>query len=240
MFEQDPPMYIFHLAAYGNMATQEDEQEMVRANILRLMNLLLASKDVPYKSFINLSTSSVYGVKNHPMHETNSLEATSFYGVTKIAGELLVRAFVEKYDKPIVNVRPFSIYGENDRPQHFIPTLIRCIKDGEPMKLAAGMHDWVYVEDMIDALLLVQENAHSLQGKAINVGTGVEYDNYSVLRELSVVMGHQNINNLPIEHIKSLRSFDMWVADNTLIRSLGWIPTHNLSEGLTKIWNTYK
>ena len=238
LFEQNPPDYIFHLSSYGNMASQQDEAEMIRANNMALMNLMLASRRYDYKSFINFSSSSVYGNKKHPMHETNSLESKTFYGVTKISGELLVRAFVEKYDKPIVNVRPFSIYGPGEASFRFIPTVIRCLKKKEPMKLAPGMHDWVFCEDFIDALMLVQENVNELKGKAVNIGTGVEYDNYDVFKKLCLIAGILNPNKLPIEHISSLRSQDSWVADNSLIKSLGWLPAHSLQEGLEKVWNS--
>lgn len=238
LFEKEPPDYIFHLSGYGNMAHQEDEQEMVRANEMALLNLMLASKDYDYKSFINVSSSSVYGIKQHPMHETNSLDAKSFYGVTKIGGELLVRAFVEKYDKPIVNVRPFSIYGPGEADFRFIPTLIRCLKKNEPMKLAPGMHDWTYISDFLDAVMLIQENAADLKGMAVNIGTGIQYDNYDVFKKLCLLAGILNPNKLPIEHVQNMRSYDMWQADNTLIKSLGWLPAHSLQEGLEEVWKS--
>jgi nucleoside-diphosphate-sugar epimerase len=220
------------------MFDQQDETEMIQANIMALNNLLMATKDYDYKSFINLSTSSVYGIKKHKMHETNSLEALSFYGVTKIAGELIVRAFVNKYDKPVVNVRPFSVYGPGEADFRFIPTLIRCIKNKEPMTLAPGEHDWIYISDLLDALVLIQESANDLKGKAVNIGTGIQFDNYDVLKKLCNIAKLNNPNILPITNVKEMRSYDMWVADNTLLRSLGWLPAHSLTEGLKEVWNS--
>jgi nucleoside-diphosphate-sugar epimerase len=238
IFENDPPDYIYHLAGFGNMAHQEDEVETVHANVNCLMNLLLASKDFNYKAFINISSSSVYGIKTHPMHETNSLESKTFYGATKIAGELLVRAFVEKYDKPIVNVRPFSVYGPGEASYRLIPTIIRCIKNNEPMPIAPGQHDWIEIEDFLDALMFIQEAAEEYKGKAINVGTGTQYDNYDVLKKLCLIGKINNPNKLPLTHINNLRSYDTWQADNSLIKSLGWMPKYSLQEGLLKVWNS--
>jgi UDP-glucose 4-epimerase len=230
------PDIIYHFASYGNMATQTDPQETVRANVTALNNLLFALQDVPFKAFINASSSSVYGEKNHPMHETNSLEATDYYGVTKIMGELLVRAYVNRFDKPVVNARFFSVYGPGEAPFRFIPTVIRCIK-GEEMSLAPGMHDWIDIRDAIDALFLLEEHAQELKGKSINIGTGVQYDNYDVVRKLCDI-AKVDIKKLPIHHVASMRSRNCWVADNTLLRSLVWIPKVSLQEGLTNVWNT--
>ena len=230
------PDIIYHFASYGNMADQTDPQEIVRANVCALNNLLFALQDVPFKAFINASSSSVYGEKDHPMHETNSLEAKDYYGITKIMGELLVRAYVEKFDKPVVNARLFSVYGPGEAPHRFIPTVIRCIK-GEPMDLAPGMHDWIDVRDTIDALFLLEEHAHELKGKSVNIGTGTQYDNYDVVRKLCDI-AHVDIKSLPIKHVNSLRSRYCWVADNTLLKSLVWLPKFSLQEGLTNIWKT--
>ena len=232
--------YLYYCAAYGNMAHQDDPQQIILANIIATHELLMATKDIPYKAFVYLSSSSVYGVKNHPMHETNSLEATDYYGVSKICAELLIRAFVKKYNKPVIIARPFSVYGPGEADFRFIPTMIRCIKKYDPMKLAPGMHDWVYIDDVIDALILLQESAEIFKGKAINIGTGIQYDNYDVMKKLCNIAKLLNPNILPIEHIQTMRSYDTWVADNTLLKSLGWLPKHSLSEGLEKVWNSMK
>lgn len=235
----DKDLFIFHCAAYGNMAHQVDPDPIIRANIIATQNMLTATRNVNYKAFVYLSSSSVYGIKNHPMHETNSLEARDFYGITKMCAELLIRAFVHKFDKPIVIARPFSVYGPREADFRFIPTIIKCIKHSQPMNLAHGMHDWIYIDDFIDGLMYLMENASNLRGKAVNVGTGVQYDNYEVVQELCQLAG-VTLDSLPITHVANIRSVDCWVADNTLLRSLGWAFTHSLREGLKKTYEHYE
>jgi len=237
--EEFPPTYIYHFAGYGNMAWMPDSHEMIQANIINLYNLLLATGDTDYKAFINASSSSVYGDKKHPMHETNSLEATDWYGITKIAGELLIRAYVSQYLKPVISVRPFSVYGPGENALRFIPTAIHCVKYNEPMQLAPGKHDWIYIDDFLEALLLVQEYAKDLKGKAVNIGSGQQYDNYDIVKYLAM-FAKKNVNLLPITNIKSLRSRDNWVADNSLLKSFGWIQHYSLSEGLKKTYDSFK
>ncbi len=234
--ETKPPTVIYHFAAYGNMAHQKNDYQMVESNIFYLWNLLSATKDTNYSMLINCSTSSVYGEKNHPMHETNSLEAKDFYAVTKMCGELLVRAFVEKYDKPVVNIRPFSVYGPGEADFRFIPTIIRCIKENKPMKLAPGMHDWIYIEDFLDAIMAIQERIKDVKGLAVNIGTGQQFDNYDVFKHLCMLAG-KDMNDLPVEHIRLLRSRESWVADNSLLHRLGWVQKYSLIDGLKEIWN---
>jgi nucleoside-diphosphate-sugar epimerase len=152
-------------------------------------------------------------------------------------GELLIRAYVKMFNKPVVNARLFSVYGPGEAEFRFIPTIMRCIKKGEAMNLAPGMHDWIYIDDVIDALLLLQENAPYLKGKSVNIGTGTQYDNYDVVRKLCDI-ANVTIKSLSITHLNNLRTRYSWVADNTLLKSLVWIPKVSLTEGLIKTWNT--
>ncbi len=233
--ETKSPSAIYHFAAYGNMAYQKNEYQMVESNIFYLWNLLSATKNCNYRVFINCSTSSVYGDKNHPMHETNSLEAKDFYAITKICGELLVKAFVEKYDKPVVNIRPFSVYGPGEASFRFIPTIIQCIREKKPMKLAPGMHDWIYMEDLLDGIMAVQERVKDVKGLAVNLGTSTQLDNYDIFRHLCM-LSNTDPNTLPVEHIRSLRSKDCWVADNSLLHCLGWTQKYSLIDGLKEVY----
>jgi nucleoside-diphosphate-sugar epimerase len=127
------------------------------------------------------------------------------------------------------------VYGPGEADYRFIPTVIRCIKKNEPMKLAPGMHDWIYVEDLIDAIFAVQEGINDVKGLAVNIGTGTQYDNYDVVKHLAM-LAKVDMNKLKIEHIKSLRSKDSWVADNSLLHRLGWVQQTSFIDGLTKLW----
>src|SRR3990167_8974006 len=96
------PDYIIHLASYGNMAWQTEEDEDVSTHILKIYLLLKVTKDIPYKLFVNVSTSSVYGERHDAMREDMVLRGKSFYATTKIAGEGFCAAFAKEYDKNII------------------------------------------------------------------------------------------------------------------------------------------
>jgi nucleoside-diphosphate-sugar epimerase len=232
------PDYIINLAAYGNHYDQQDETQIVNANIVGLFNLLEATKDVPYKGFINISSSSVYGTKDCPMSEDMTLDTDTFYGASKVAGEYLVRAFVKKYQKPIVNVRPFSVYGENEADHRFIPTVIRAIKNKETIKLDPyPMHDWIYVKDFVDAVFSIMHKAEDIKGKAVNVGMGTQYSNKEILEKIEWVLNDKT----EVEIVDSQRSYDAnsWVSDITYLESLGIKPKTNIMRGLKNACSSF-
>lgn len=224
--ESEQPDIIIHLAAYGNHSTQRDLIQTVESNVLYTTNLLEASKDVDYKAFINTSTSSVY------------LPKQTFYSASKKATEEICKAFVQEHKKPVVTVRPYSVYGPGEAEFRFIPTVIRAAKYDLPLSLVLEpRHDWIHVDDFILAVCRAVKHADKLKGLAIDIGTGMDYSNKDVF-DLIQRVHKKKIN---YEVVESMRSYDSdkWVCDPTLINSLGWYPSFNLEEGIEDTYANY-
>ncbi len=233
------PDYIFHLSAYGNHSTQTDEDITFSTNIIYTYLLLKATKDIKYKAFINFGSSSEYGRKHSSMHEDDVLEPITLYGATKGAGTLLSRYFALKYGKPIVTVRPFSVYGEGEADFRFIPTVIRHILKGTLMDLATEpKHDWIYIQDFLDGVLTVAKHADKMKEQAVNIGTGKQYSNLDVVKEMDKIS--KKILNIDV--FGNMRIYDSpnWVANINTLKSYGWSPKHTLTEGLKKTYAYYK
>lgn len=233
------PQYIFHLAAYGNKYHQSDDLKIIKANIISTVNLLYATKDIPYSAFINTGSSSEYGIKNKPMSESDSLDTDTFYGATKASSTLICRAFAKKYSKPIVTIRPFTVYGPFDDKNKFIQVAIKSFQNNSDLKLVKGKHDWIYIDDFINGVLTVVKNAKKLEGRTINIGTGIQSTNNQVVKILEEIFS-KKIRIIEIDRIRIYDTNISWVADNSLIKSLGWLPKYSLKEGLFKTINEEK
>lgn len=220
-FIQENPDFIFHLAVYGNMASQQDEEEIFRANVIGTWNMLQASKDIKYKAFINISSSSV------------GLEYETFYSATKAAGERLVRAFVNKYDKPIVNVRPFSVYGPGEADFRFIPTVCRCIIKNEILHLdPMPKHDWIYIDDVINLIVAILDNPKFSQGLIYEVGTAKQYSNGKIVSMLEKIAGKK------VKH--GVFQYGQRTFDNLHWKAKEAVPHIEIEEGLRKTYEYYK
>lgn len=219
--------YIFNLASFGNHSTQLDDQEIFETNVMSLWDLLGGSRYISYKGFINFSTSG------------HILECNSFYGATKMSGEYLARAFAKQYNKPIVNIRPFSAYGPGEASHRFIPTIISKGLKGQVLELTEGVHDWIYISDMIDGVIKVMENVDKLKGQSIDIGTGEQHTNTEVVNILK-----EWLPDLKVSDSRGLkRSYDTtdkWVADTQKLANLGVFKTHSLKEGLRKTYDYHK
>lgn len=243
------PDYIFHCAAYGNQPHQSPEQvdgiyanidETFSTNVIKTYNLLKAASFINHKAFINLSSSSVYGRKDVAMKETHLIDPFTAYACTKAAGEDITTMFAKVLGKPAVNVRPFSVYGPGEAFGRLIPNVVKSMVTGESLDLAPDpVHDWIFIEDFVDALKIIVENVDKLQGEVINVGTGRQLTNQAIVNRLGTIDPKAKF---PINILEKGKGYDttVWKANNKKLKDLGWTPRINIARGLRATYNFYK
>jgi len=159
----------------------------------------------------------------------------AFYGATKAAATLLCLQFARADRRPIVVLRPFSVYGYWELPTRLIPTAIMAALLNQEIALTAAGYrrDWVFIEDLVEACLLTLR-AKKVTGEIINVGSGQQWSNDDVVEMVQGLSGRKvslRVGEYPA------RPWDTtnWVADNRKAkRLLGWEPRHTLRSGLEK------
>lgn len=236
MVDKVKPLAIFHLATYGAYPSQTDVGEIVRVNILGTLNLLFASQVTPYEIFVNTGSSAEYGIKTKPMREDDRLEPVTFYAAAKASTTILCQVFAREYQKPVVTVRPFSVYGPYEEKTRFIPTAISKILKGEPVQITGNRvrHDFIYVEDVVDGYITLLKKKEKVSGKIINLGTGLQYTNREVVDTIGKLTGKRVQIKKEI-YAKRAGDTPFWMADRKLAKNLlGWQARHSLRVGLAK------
>jgi len=235
------PEIIYHLTAYGAYPYQSEADKIINTNILGTENLLAACSGVNYALFVNTGTSSEYGFKQKPMKETDLLEPVSLYALSKSAQTILCAYIARAKKRPVVTLRPFSVYGPYEQPCRLIPTLMRALYFKQKMKLVAPKisHDYIYIDDVIDAFLLI-DKFKKYPGEIFNLGTARQ----SSLKEVvntAVKVAERNTEFIWGKMKPRGWDTDYWVADiSKAKRLLGWEPKINLDEGLRLTWRWFK
>jgi UDP-glucose 4-epimerase len=131
------------------------------SNISGLNRLLEFTKKLNLKSFIQASTSSVYG-RSALGAEEQDLNPTSPYGVSKLAAEKLLLAYNEWFGTPVKILRYFSIYGPNQRPDMAYARILRALYDESEFTIFGDgeqRRSNTYIDDIISATLLAEKLA---------------------------------------------------------------------------------
>jgi nucleoside-diphosphate-sugar epimerase len=230
------PEWVFSLAAHGAYPAQSDPRAMVATNVVGTLNLAEAAIEIGVEAFVHAGSSSEYGRKDHPASESERLEPTSHYGVTKASATLLCSHLGTSRGAPLRTLRLYSVYGPWEEPTRLMPQLALRGLGGSlpPLADPRTARDYVYVADVVEAFLAAAMIPGQDPGAVYNVGTGVQ----TSLREVVGVASRElAVTAEPLWGSMPDRTWDtdVWVADNRLVESkLGWRPGHNVSQGFAK------
>jgi nucleoside-diphosphate-sugar epimerase len=211
--------HFYYLASYGNLYHQKDVNETIKANLLTPYRIAECSTN-PFKSFTYISTSSV----NLPEQTT--------YSLCKLACEQLIM----ELEGPYSIIRPYSITGVGEQPEHLIPTLIDAAYTGKVIPFVPEpTHDFVDVEDVVDAILMVSKLG--LRG-VFEVGRGEAVSNAEVKWVVETITGRK----IKTRKVKSMRSYDTknWKCEDTMLKEMGWEPKKKLVHSITQMVEVYE
>lgn len=173
---QNPYDYIYHLAAQPGISAETPLSDYVTNNIFATQNLLdaVAKYNPNVKSFINIATSSVYGLVAN-VDENVPAKPISFYGSTKLAAEQLVLGQQRLGKLKACSIRLYSVYGPRERPEKLYTKLIENLYSDKPFPLFEGSvkheRSFTYVGDIVDGLVAIIGKEDIVNGEIINLGT---------------------------------------------------------------------
>lgn len=231
-FREHEPYNLFYLAAYGNLYGQNNIREIYHAIIIKFLNVLEATLDTDCQAIITAGTTSEYGNKQVPMREDQLLEPETFYAAAKAGATHLAQVWARQYKKPVVVFRPASMTGVGDHPVHLIPTLIRsCLfKEVIPF-VSEPFHDYINVLDVCRALEIIADRAKERKGEIFNIGSGIQSSNLVIKEMIEHITKMKACINKAVKLTPKNLS-EVWVADSTKMRSLGWKPKIGLLDTL--------
>jgi len=166
--------YVFHLAAYGVNAKDNDYMQAINTNIIGSINVLNALKKNGCRKFVNMGTSSEYG--DQESREDVALKPTNIYGSTKASSTIMLHQIARNSNIDIVTLRPFNIFGEGEEPHKLFCEVITKVLRNEKVELTecTQYRDYTHISNIIDGLLLAAESEVA-KNEIFNIASGETY-----------------------------------------------------------------
>ncbi len=165
------PQVIFHLAAVGVTDPQVDPSLALAVNAGGTVHLLdgLRESGQAVRRVVLVGTCYEYGARE----AVEGLDPCNAYAASKIAAWAFGRMYWQKWNLPVVTVRPFQVYGPGQPAQLLVPAAIRAALTGAdfPMTLGEQRRDFVYVDDVVTGMLAAA-SAPGVAGHSLDLGTG--------------------------------------------------------------------
>jgi len=175
--------YIFHLAGLTKANCKDD---FYSVNTKGTENIIEAvERCTPeIKRFIYVSSLSAFGprVNSELPSEDHKPHPVSDYGKSKLRGEEAVLKYSDKV--PVSILRPSAVYGPRDKEMFLI---FKLIKSGFLPYWGDGYTSLIYIDDLVDAIMLAVEKEDAV-GKTYFISDGMVYSNREIVEEIASAM----------------------------------------------------
>jgi UDP-glucose 4-epimerase len=188
---------VFHEAASKKTICLNDPRRDLEINAKGAFNILELARDFDVRKIVHASTGSVYGEALYtPQDEEHPLRPTSYYGVSKLAGEKYVQAFAHLYGMNTTVLRYFHVYGprqESSDVGGVVPIFMRRLLHGQPPIIfgdGTQQRSFTYVKDVVRANLLVAVHPQA-RSEAYNCASGAKITIRELADRLIRLCGHE-------------------------------------------------
>lgn len=238
---------VFHLAAQTIVTiANRNPISTFESNIKGTWNVLEACRRAPLvKRIIVASSDKAYGDQEKlPYDEDTPLEGKHPYDVSKSCTDLLCKAYFETYKLPVCVTRCGNFYGGGDLNfNRIVPGTIHSVLNEEaPIIRSDGslVRDYFYIEDGVEAYLLLAEEMEKLKikGEAFNFSNEIQVTVLELVEKILKIMKSELKPRVLGKATNEIKH--QYLSAKKAREILKWKPRYTLEEGLHRTIKWYK
>lgn len=242
IFKKEKPDFVVHLAAQTSVEESiKDPIEDLNVNVLGSLKVLDNCKSQGVKKVVFTSTSAVYGEHPRselPLNESHPTTPLSPYGASKLAAELLFLQFHKNFGLDCAVLRISNVYGPGEKKESgaVIPTFLRKLQAGKQTVIfgdGTQTRDFIFVEDVVKAILNAVEFEKEIESKVFNISSGKETSINELHNLIAKILGLPNTK--PKYERERKGEIKKIFLDNSLAKKeLNWRPLISLENGIKR------
>lgn len=229
---------VFHLAASKKTVCLDNPRLDLEINAKGTLNILELCREFSVRKIVHASSGSVYGEGViFPQTEEHPLVPTSYYGVSKLAGEKYAKVFAHLYNMNVTVLRYFHVYGprqDSSRYGGVVSIFIRrLLNDLPPIIFGDGtqQRSFTYVGDVARANLHVAMTP-GMEGEVYNCASGIRVTINELATILKELLGKEHLESIYEDwQPGDIRVFDV---GNLKLRKMGFHFRTLFLDGLRK------
>jgi len=233
---------VFHLVTttFPNMQIESGNYDLL-SNLLPTIRLLeLARESGHVRRLVYASSGgTIYGEPQFlPISEDHPREPKSAYGQSKLTIENYLSFYARTTPLDISILRLSNPYGPGQNTlgtQGLIAVAMGCALDNRPLKVfgdGQSMRDYIYIDDVIEALI----KTCSIAPVLANVSSGVGHNVHDIIAAVEAACGRTIVKDqIPARP----GDVSVNILDNSrAIEKLQWAPRMGLHAGIEKTWQS--
>ncbi len=232
------PNYIFNFAAQSMVAQSwEHPEHWFMTNVVSTVKLHDQLRKCDFlKKYIHVTTPEVYGSCQGFVKENNPFNPSTPYAVSRAAGDMSLKTYINNYNFPAVSTRAANVYGAGQQLYRIIPRTVLFIRLGEKLQLHGGglsTRSFIHINDVSDATMKIAE--HGKPGETYHIST----DRMISIKDLvKLICDKMNVDfNKHVEIVDERPGKDAaYCLDSGKLRkTLDWKDRVTLEEGLDEV-----
>ena len=185
-------------------------------------------------SMVYLSSYLYGNAGSMPIPESAPLDTPNPYALSNKLAEDVCSFYASQYGVPSTILRPFNVYGPGQSDRFLIPSLVRQARSGGIVEIkdASPRRDYVYVEDVVNAIVKAAERKDGYG--VFNIGTGHSHSVAEVIDMLCDLVGR----DIEVRDAGERRPAEIMDSRADVARArevLGWTPHWTLRDGLARM-----
>lgn len=220
---------IYHLSAVSSERLhRENVNRSFKINVQGPLNILELARTRKIK-IIYASSGAVYPSSSKLHREEESDFTDKFYGTSKLIAEKYCQLYNKNFALSFVILRFARIYGRG-MTRNPIYDILKGIGESKKIKFYESLnscYDFIYVKDVVEALVFAQNK--EWENQIINISSAKGIVLGELIAKVEKIIGRK----IEIEVLQDACSTD--ILDNKKAKDLGWQPKYSLEEGLREL-----
>ena len=235
---------VFHMAGFVSVPDSfVQESRCMAINHLGTLNTLRAAGKYGVSRVLFAGTAAVYGNSPEmPCRENDTPAPTSPYALSKLAAEQLVVEWGQNTALDTVCLRLFNVYGHNTERHNVgvVSAFTSSIKSrgyGTITGDGNNTRDFVFIDDVVGAMVQAGSRDQRLRGEILNIGSGVS----TSVMNLHTIIAAQirpDSQSLPSPELAARRVGEVTNSVASIDKAkatLSWNPRYSLERGISKM-----
>ena len=240
---------IFHLAAQALVGSANRSPLSTFETNIRGTYVLLeaARRSETVGRVVVASSDKAYGShENLPYREDFALNGLFPYDVSKACTDLLAQSFAHSYQLPVTIARSANTYGAGDLNfSRIIPGTIKSVLANQsPVIRSTGtpVREFIHVDDVVDAYLLLAEKIDDSRGHAFNFGSTSRIRILDLVERIIQIAGKEQIlqPNVVSETKMEFEIDAKYLSEEKIFDRFGWHAKIGIDDGLRRTIEWYR
>ncbi len=238
--EQEKPEYVVNFAAQSMVGQSwEYPEDWFRTNAVSTVSLHNRLRRCEFiKRYVHVTTPEVYGSTDGFIKENAPFNPSTPYAVSRAAGDMSLKTFVDAYGFPAVSTRAANVYGPGQQLYRIVPRTILYLRLGQKLQLHGGgmsKRSFIHIDDVSSATWDLMDKG--IVGETYHISTNEIVTIRELVERICLKMGCAFEDHVEVIGDR-LGKDAAYLLDSQKIRSeIGWEDYITLDEGLDRCIN---